>query len=141
LGAQGVAVVAGQQQGERFEAGIVADDQQPADFLRGVAHQLEQGRRRGEIDPIVIARFDRAEAPGDLVERLDDSAGGRGDDSVEGEALRLHLRAHGGRRLAPPGVERAVEIAPDRIVPARFGVAQQGERLHRASSGSVSCLD
>ena len=46
---------------------------------------------------------------------------------------RAHVPADHLRGALALGVERPIEIARDRIVPARFGVAQQRQRLHAPS--------
>ena len=57
-------------------------------------------------------------AVADIVQGLDDPDGGRGDDPIEIEVAGAHLPADGLRRLPAAAVERPVEIAGDRIIPA-----------------------
>ncbi len=73
----------------------MADDEQPADVVRRMADDVEQGGSRGEVEALVIAGSDRAIAGADLLQGLDHPPGGRGEDQVEGEPLRLHLGADG----------------------------------------------
>ena len=86
-------------------------------------------------------RHRAAIALGQLGQRLCDADGGRGEDLVEAEAEAPHLPSHRPRRLAPPRVQRAIEIAKGRGIPPRFGMAQQGQCLHSAPSilSGASC--
>ena len=72
-----------------------------------------------------------------FLERLDDAHRGRGDDMIEGEPLVAHVPAHPPRGALALGVERAIEIARDGLVPAGFGVAQQ----RQPSSSGLRSVD
>ena len=123
-----------QQQSELLHAGIVTHEQQARILVVGPAHQSQQMIDRRKIDGLVELGVDRgAIALRHLGQGLGDACRRRGQDQIEAETEPAHLAAHRPSRLASAGVQRPVEIARDRRVPAGFGVAQQRERLHSIS--------
>ena len=129
----------GQQQGELLQPGIMADEEEPFDGIAHLVDDVEQQGRRGEIEARVIFGIERPPITvGDLVERLPHPHGGRGEHAIETQPLRAHLAPHRLRRLASARVERTIEVAGDRIVPGRLGVAQQRQNLHDLPSTAVS---
>ena len=110
--------------------------------VRQVAHDILQGGGRGEIDAPVPARLDRLTiAFEESVQRLRDADGRGCDQHVEVHGPLRREIAHQSCGLFPPPVEGALKIAGDRVVPVRFGMAQQGQPLHHLSCQGQAGFD
>ncbi|MCY1182854.1 hypothetical protein D9M73_234330 [compost metagenome] len=91
---------------------------------------IEQGYRRSEVDaPIPLGRKRPAIARFDLRQRLHHTERGRGDDVIEHRAAAAQIATDQGGGALAARVEGAVVITERRIVPPRFGVAEQRQRL------------
>src|SRR3546814_802534 len=103
--------------------------------LAGIADDVDQGRRRREIDAPVPDRFDAVEVRGGLedVERIGDAHRGRSDNAIDRHRLPLDILADQFGPAPPAGVDRAVEITLDLHVPTRFRMAQDGQSLQDRS--------
>src|SRR3546814_13606022 len=93
--------------------------------------------------PVPIGRERAAISDRELVDRVTDARCGRGDDVIECQPQRSQVPPDELRRALALGVERPIDIALDRIVPARLGVPEQrqgfpgGRSLRQCSP--VSC--
>jgi hypothetical protein len=115
---------------------IVADDEQSFDLVAGLSNDFEQYLRRCIIDPPIPHRGEGvARTFHDPGNSFGHANRGTRDDRVNGHISCPQLTANGHSRLAPALVERAVEIGAGRGIPARFGMTQDEQCLHRTSSG------
>src|SRR4030095_12669730 len=86
---------------------------------RGAVKMLIEGH--GQILAVAVVEF---------LERLAHSQSRTGDHMIETNFAVLELVADPARGLAPPIVERTVEIVDSGFVPARFRVSKDGEDGH-----------
>src|SRR5690348_8939924 len=125
---------------ELLKPGIVSDEQQDADLVSNAADELHQGRAASEIDLLLEPhrKLQFPEGFGDTVQRLPNAGRRARQAQVEAQLPMLQLFPDPPRGLPAPLVQGPVEVVCVRLVPARFRVPKDGERLHFTSSASVS---
>src|SRR5437660_325130 len=125
--------VAGQQDDELLEAGVVADDHRPLDRVGQPAQAVEQLARPRpvqlllDLDVHVVAELDA-----DQLQRLPRAGGGRAEDEVGADLLLAQVHGEAARRLPSARGQRPVAVGLAVRRPARLGVAEQRDLPHGA---------
>ena len=102
--------------GKIMQSRVMADDHDAAYGLRNTLQHLQDGRRRGKVEPVhrldegrVLPRFER-------LQRLQRAAGRRDQHDVGGQPVRADSGTHGGGSGLALGVQRARMVGLLRII-------------------------